>query len=192
MRRLLMTTAIVLALSACADDKPSSEQAPQAEAAAPAGTPGQITAEPAASSGPPPEQALTSAARPTEIPADSKVVEGCALDSVDGQAVVTTGQVANKENVRLSGWAGDVENGTSPEVIYLQLDGPQALYVRAARGAQRPDVATHFGKPGLADAGWDANVDLSAMPAGTYKVHVIQLVDGGAIACDTVRSVVLQ
>lgn len=193
MRRLLITTAIAFSLAACTADKPADgAAAPGADAPAPAdtATPAAPTAaDPAA---PPPEQAVTSATRPAEIPADSKVVEGCALDAVDGQAVVTESEVANKENVRLSGWAGDVENGTSPQVVYLQLDGPQGLYVRAARGTQRPDVATHFSKPGLADAGWNANVDLSAMPAGAYKVRVIQLVEGGAIACDTVRSIVLK
>ena len=175
-----------LALAACADNQPPAQDAAQPQPEAPADVAASPDAAPA-----PATQVTPSAGRPAEIPASLGTTDGCALDAVNGQSIVDTASVADKENIQLSGWAGDLAAGTSPEQVFVQLEGAETIFIKASRGTKRPDVAAQFGKPGLENAGWDANANLAEVAAGTYRVWIIQVEGDAGVSCDSKRSIVI-
>lgn len=186
----MKTTSLVvlmgIALAACADNQPPAQDPVEPVVDAPVAADGPLVQDPA------PAAAVTpSAGRPTTIPTSLGTTEGCALDAVNGQSVVDTATVADKENVQLSGWAGDLAAGTSPAQVFVELEGPEAIFIEASRGTQRPDVAAQFDMPGLQNAGWDANANLAEVPAGTYRVWVIQVEGDAGVTCDSKRSIVI-
>jgi hypothetical protein len=164
---ILLSTAIALSLAACGD---SGKQQSQPSASAPA-------------------QTYVKAAkdRPFNIPAKLSTTEPCSLDSVNDQPAQDTNSVVDKTKVKFTGWAGNVASGTSPKEVWIELVGSNSAYVKAIRGGKRPDVASYFNKPGLADAGWETYADLSGLAAGDYKVRV-NMVDGQqGLTCETKR-----
>jgi hypothetical protein len=99
--------------------------------------------------------------------------------------------VADKLKVRLSGWAADAKQGTLPKSAFLEIAGGKQAYAPIVLGQARADVATHFSKPVLGNAGWKAVLDLSSLPVGNYSLRVIQLGDAGNTICDTHKAVKL-
>ncbi len=75
--------------------------------------------------------------------------------------------------------------------MFLEIGGAKKVYAQASLGVPRPDVATHFGKPALANAGWQANLDMGALPAGNYELRIIQLNDATNTICDTRKALTL-
>jgi hypothetical protein len=100
--------------------------------------------------------------------------------------------ISDKARIKLAGWAGNVPAGTSPQQVFVDLEGPSKVYLQAAHGIKRPDVADFFKKPGLADTGWMAYADLSEMAAGAYKVRIIQVEGQSGLVCDSNESVVIK
>lgn len=61
--------------------------------------------------------------------------------------------------------------------------GGAPLYVQARR-EPRADVKAHFGRPDMAgDLGFAVNVDLDGVPAGVYRLDILQWRDGVAYPC---------
>lgn len=175
-----------LALAACTDNQSPAADPVQPEADAAVAVDESPVQAPA-----PVAVVMPSAGRPAEIPASLGTTEGCSLDAVNGQSIVDTAIVADKEHVQLGGWAGDLTVGTSPEQVFVQLEGPETIFIEASRGTKRPDVAAQYGHPGLEDAGWDANANLAEVAAGTYRVSIIQVDGDAGVSCETKRSIVL-
>lgn len=129
--------------------------------------------------------------RPAEISLLPQDVEPCFLDVINNQSANGVNMLAVKSQVHMSGWAGDVVNGRSPKIVWLEFDGIRQntgfYYIKAINGVKRKDVAEIFGKSGLFDAGWNVYVDLSLLADGVYEVHVIMLVDQYWMTCDTKR-----
>lgn len=116
---------------------------------------------------------------------------GCALDGVNDQPAQDAIKVADKARLKLAGWAGNVATGTIPPETFIELEGAGRAYVKVSQGLQRLDVASHFNKPGLANAGWGALVDMSQLPAGQYKLHIVQIEGQSGLICDTHRVLIL-
>jgi hypothetical protein len=170
MKYPLLFTAIGLSLAACSEKPPE-------KAATPVATPAAGFA-----------KAVTE--RPAVIQSMQDLPNSCALDSVDDQLAKDVSS-SDKTKIKLGGWAGNVPAGTSPKQVFVEFDGPRKVYVQAAHGIKRPDVADHFKKPGLADTGWVANADLSDVAVGTYKVRIIQVEGQTGLVCDSRKSIVL-
>ena len=139
----------------------------------------------------PPAQTLVKAAkdRPASIPATLATTEPCSLDTVNEQPAQDINAIADKAKVKLVGWAGNVAGGTSPKEVWLEFVGLNSAYVKATRGGKRPDVATHFNKPGLADSGWETYADLSGLAAGDYTIRLVMVDGQQGLTCETKRAV---
>ena len=171
MKYPLLIAAMGLSLVACSEKPPEKPAAPVATQAS--------------------GIAKATAARPAVIQSTQSLPNACALDSVNDQ-LGKDASISDKARVKLSGWAGNVPAGTSPKQVFVEIDGPSKVYVQAALGIKRQDVADHFKKPGLADVGWVANADLSELAAGAYKVRTIQVEGQTGLVCDSNKSIVLK
>ncbi len=171
MKYPLLVAAIGLSLAACSEKQPE-------KAATPVATP-------------PPSFAKATTVRPAVIQATQSMPNACALDGVNDQPAKES-SISEKARVKLIGWAANVPAGTSPKQIFVEFEGPSKVYVQAAHGTKRPDVADHFKKPGLADTGWVAYADLSEAAAGAYKVRIIQVEGQTGLVCDSNKSIVVK
>jgi len=171
MKYPLLFAAISLSLVACSEKQPEKAATPVATAV--------------------PSFVKAATVRPAAIQSTLSLPGACALDSVNDQ-FVKDAAISDKARIKLVGWAGNVPAGTSPQQIFVELDGPSKVYFKAAHGQKRPDVATVFKKPGLADAGWTAYADLSELAAGAYKVRIIQVEGQSGLVCDSNKSIVIK
>lgn len=69
--------------------------------------------------------------------------------------------------LELMGWAADLRTGLVEKVDVRLNDKPVGV---AQLGMARPDVAQFLRRNDVLKSGWTAKVDLSRMPAGTYRV----------------------
>ena len=173
MKYPLLVAAIGLTLAACSEKQPE-------KAATPVATPA-----------PTPIYVKATTVRPASIQSTRSLPDACRLESVN-ERPAKDASISDKAKIKLIGWAGNVPAGTSPKQIFVELEGPGKVYVQAAHGIKRPDVAEHFKKPGLADTGWVAYADLSDVAAGAYKVRIIQLEGQAGLVCDSNNSIVIK
>ena len=128
---------------------------------------------------------------PANMPTLPQDTEPCFLDVLNNQNAVGVNVLTDKSKAHLSGWAGDVPNGKSPQEIWLEFDGIKQdtglYYIKATPGAKRQDVADFFKKPGLVDTGWKVFADLTELTGGIYEVHVVMQVEQHWLTCDTKR-----
>jgi hypothetical protein len=174
MKHSLIFAALVLSLSACSE-KPSDQGAAQKTTPAAAGAPAYLKAE---------------TARPASVPATLATSDSCFMDAINDQLVKETTSIADKSKVKFEGWAANVAAGTTPEAVYIALEGPTQAYIKANIGLNRPDVAAAFNKPSVTNAGWIAFTDLSALAAGSYKIRVIQTAAAAGLVCE-IKSVIV-
>ncbi len=130
--------------------------------------------------------------RPPVIPAALTSTGQCSIDHINAVAATETTTLVDKTRVTLDGWAADATTGSLPKSVFLELEGPVKRYLQANLGVSRPDVATHFQKPALANAGWEVLATLADLPPGSYVLRVIQVgaTDTGTL-CDARRTVFL-
>lgn len=168
MKYIFMIVATALSLSACSDP-----ESPAASAATNAGT---------AASAVVFSKAETT--RPASLPVELAVVGTCGFDRLNGSEHGESSAISDKVRVALNGWSADTNATAVPGPVIVEFDGPVKLYVSAQRSLKRPDVAGAFNNPVLQDAGWEANVDLSAATPGSYKIHLIEINGSTATICD--------
>lgn len=177
MTRLVFATVFTCALAACSgSDKPAAPITPT---------------QPATSSSAGSVATAVNPARPSEIPSALKDTQDCSVDLVNDAVAVDVMPVADKSKVHLSGWAADAKKGSLPKSAFLEIAGGKQAYAPVVLGQTRADVATHFSKPALGNAGWKAVLDLSSLPAGNYSLRVIQLGDTASTICETHKAVKL-
>lgn len=127
--------------------------------------------------------------RPSNIPSLLTTIGPCSLDIVNNQTAQDTNPIEDKTKVKLAGWAGNVTKGTSPQEVWIELNGVNTAYLKAATKIKRPDVAAFFNKPGLVDTGWEVYADLSGLAPGNYKVQIIMLEGRAGLISDTKRTI---
>lgn len=169
MKSLLLTTAVVLALSACSE---------KTEPAAPA------AGAPAAPAAVAPVFTKADVTRPASLPAELAAVTTCSFDRLNGNEHGLSNNIADKTKVSLNGWSADIKATVAPGPVFVELDGPVKLYAAAQRGLKRPDVAGAHNNPVLQDAGWEANIDMSAAVPGEYKVNILEVNGTAATTCN--------
>ena len=167
MKYPLLLAAISLSLAACSEKQPENSAAPA------------------------PGFGKPTTVRPAAIHSTQSLPDACRLDSVNDQTAKDAA-ISDKAKIKLVGWAGNVPAGTSPQQIFVELEGPSKVYLKAAHGIRRPDVAAYFNKPRLADTGWVAYADLSEVAAGAYKVRIIQVEWQTGLVCDSNKSIVIK
>lgn len=72
------------------------------------------------------------------------------------------------ERVRIAGWAASGRHGAPVRAVTLRLGGRELATV--TNFYARPDVAAHYGRKDLLQSGWQALVDLPALPPGDYQL----------------------
>lgn len=132
------------------------------------------------------------ATRPSNIPKTLITSSSCSFDRFDGLARETVSVVKDKSKVNLNGWMGNPASTGAPGPIVLEMDGPSKFYFAGKRSLKRPDVAAALKKPVLVDSGWESNVDLSAVPPGSYKLHLIMLDEQSGSVCDPNGTIVVK
>lgn len=123
---------------------------------------------------------------------------GCNLESQDGkpwgqEAVV----LARAVPVQAVGWVVDARLGRVPDVVYLRAEaeeGGAGSWVAPLRPVlERPDVVSYLGgNAAFLRAGFSGAVNVQALPAGTYRLHLVHNIDGRATLCDNGRRIVVQ
>jgi phosphoglycerol transferase len=108
----------------------------------------------------------------------------CAIDKVDDVQLQRWPAVAQRGvPLEMEGWVANVETGVVlPEVSVEITGGGKRLTLRGSRLA-RPDVASHFGKASLGQAGFSVKGDVKALPAGRYEVKIVQSGPGSTEGC---------
>jgi len=129
--------------------------------------------------------------RPAIIPARLAWGADGSLDEVNNKPAQKLVTVIDKAKVKLLGWSGNIENGTVPQNVYLEFKGPISAYFKITTRLKRSDVVAYFKKPGLKDSGWVAYANLATLPAGIYKVKIIQIEGKTGSLSDTRRSLKL-
>ncbi len=114
----------------------------------------------------------------------------CALDSVAGVPVAQARPRAG-EIVLFGGWVSDAD-GQTPETAELVLKNDEVSFqFEIHPQLHRPDVADALQYPGLEYSGFDAQVNLSGVPAGRYRASVIIPADP-LIECSFDRDVLIE
>jgi hypothetical protein len=115
----------------------------------------------------------------------------CNLEFIDG-APFTAQPSATTGRFQLRGWLGDL-SGTVPGATALILASSNVgarFSLPIAFTIARPDVVQAFpGKAGLAQSGFQTDVDLSTLPPADYHLYLTYSVAGVNYACDNGRHV---
>ncbi|MBB1472874.1 hypothetical protein H5368_07500 [Luteimonas sp. MC1782] len=114
----------------------------------------------------------------------------CALDVVNGiHAPSVTVPVGSKAS--FGGWAASAEMQVPVDALFVLANGADSHAVPLVAGASRPDVAAALASDALANAGYNLEVDLAAVPAGSYDLVVV-LDQATSAYCDLGTKLVLE
>jgi hypothetical protein len=74
------------------------------------------------------------------------------------------------------GWAFDRSSGKVIEKISIQIisDDNKIGITAPLTRSSRPDVAKAFGRPELENSGFIGSIDVNSLPAGVYRVSIVQ------------------
>ena len=112
----------------------------------------------------------------------------CTVDLVDGRpaAEVIEPRPGQDHALLFEGWAANISASQLPEVAWLVLQGAGlSFHLPVELRRPRPDVASAFGKPILAAAGYRVAATHSGLPSGTYSVSIVWTEASGGASCDT-------
>lgn len=181
--------AAVLALSACSDREPPSQaNEVAASSAAASESAGVLPAAAPATARGPDLQELTPAKRNAAINAIGR----CMIDTVAQQPLVEGQElpVSTTTAVQFIGWVGDPQTETFPKEPALRFDlqdGSRAWEVGLGEPYARAPVAKMYKTATMEKTGFNTEVDLSALPAGTYTVRIVYNISGDPnrrVACN--------
>lgn len=110
---------------------------------------------------------------PAELPAEP--VFGY-VDAAAGRFFL---RARSLERVLVSGWVTSRAHGSPVREVRLTLEGQLLGAVRHFH--TRPDVAAHFHRPDLLHSGWQAHVQLPALPPGRYAL-VVEATDSQGVS----------
>lgn len=123
---------------------------------------------------------------------------GCNLESQNskpwGQEAIV---LARATLAQIVGWVVDARLGRVPDVVYLRAEaeaGGTGSWVAPLRPVlERPDVVSYLGgNAAFLRAGFSGAVNVQALPAGTYRLHLVHNIDGQVTLCDNGRRIVVQ
>lgn len=115
----------------------------------------------------------------------------CSLDAIDGTSAV--GKTLPHGGAALfAGWAASADATAVPAAVEIELRGSSDFEVQAPTGTPRSDVAEAMHQSALMDSGYAIRADLSAVPAGSYKVALRYEIGGKVLRCETPHSVTIR
>jgi predicted O-methyltransferase YrrM len=109
---------------------------------------------------------------------------------IDGLNKKTTDvilNIKNEDGFDINGWAYDDKTNTASKTIFIELMPVKkgVKYYVEARRSEREDVAKFFNSPGLKNAGFNVKAAAKSVPAGKYRINIIQFGDGVSILTST-------
>lgn len=114
----------------------------------------------------------------------------CALDATNGMPGPTVTAPAGSR-VMFAGWAATNDKQPPMDALFVLANGTDSHAVPLVAGAHRPDVAAALGSEALAHAGYNLDVDLGNVPAGSYDL-VIVLDQASSAHCSLATRLVLE
>jgi hypothetical protein len=133
---------------------------------------------------------LTEAQRSTRFVA----VGRCMLETINGEKLIEGEPllVQDKASATIVGWVGDPTTGAwpqSPQLRIEQLSGPRIWTVGLGDPVARPGVAKLFKLASMELTGFKARMDLSALPADTYRLSIVYDNLARSFACNRQRTI---
>jgi len=116
----------------------------------------------------------------------------CYADTFEEGVVVASGGVSRRR-LKIEGW-GLIkgEAGIAASSINLMLIADNAHYfIAPTRLSGRGDLSTVFHQPGVMTAGFSTYVDVSSLPAGTYRVDLRLVRSGSFWKCDLKKNIII-
>ena len=163
----------------------------QSESESAAGAVGKTTAEAASQAPAPGPQAAASIATAVEaFQAEQRGSLTCNLDSVSNQPASGAIHLTKTGPAVFGGWAFGAASAADAAAIVLA--GPAGSFAaKADVGGARPDVAQAYGAPQELNSGFNAVVDISAVPAGEYNAWFTRGAGASEMTCDLKSKVVV-
>jgi Dolichyl-phosphate-mannose-protein mannosyltransferase len=117
----------------------------------------------------------------------------CSIDNINNEGFAPTDRVSKADGLHLFGWAFDSRThfAAGPLLVEIVSDNNHAYYATAERNS-RPDVASAFHIPEFAQSGFRLHADLRTVPAGWYRVYLIQTENGQPHECEFYRNVIVE
>jgi hypothetical protein len=116
----------------------------------------------------------------------------CALDEINGQLAGPRTFELSRTVLGLRGWAFDrSRGGIEPEIFAMLTSGARRYAMKATR-VPRPDVAAAYKAPERELAGYELNGSLVDLPAGDYRISILQKRGAGYVTCGFENVVKLQ
>lgn len=116
----------------------------------------------------------------------SEVEGDCVVDDVAKQRGADIAIDAATKVLNLRGWAMmSVAKGRANRhlsIAFLPEDGG-AIFTSALPKLASPGLAQHLGTRAAGDAAFDADIDVRPLPAGRYRLQLVQDDDEGAVLC---------
>jgi phosphoglycerol transferase len=109
----------------------------------------------------------------------------CSIDSINEEKVSgVSGSAQRAVPFHINGWVANIDSGVALPDVYVEISsvGGKRFYLHGSRYA-RGDVATHFNKPSVAQSGFVASGEVSALPPGSYQLRILQAGAGAAESC---------
>ncbi len=121
---------------------------------------------------------------PTKI-ANAKLSpsDKCAVDSINAKELPKEGhwEVSRAEGLRVAGWM--LDGGMSPEVFVRLQSASQSYHALTTSRGQRKDVSKALGISESSNVGFELRANIEQVPAGSYKIALIQISTGGGSEC---------
>jgi hypothetical protein len=182
-RSLWLACLAACALAACKEPQSTVDFSPRPGEAGTVAQPGSGGLVPAASE-------MSYAERQRPLAAGGK----CNLERVNGAIFGGAPAVVSKAApVALTGWIADIDAKTVPATIQLRFvatSDQRNWKANAATGEARNDVqALLGGDAAFAKTGYSAELDLAALPTGTYRVYAVFAQGQALRVCDNGRAI---
>ncbi len=176
----MLVAALSIALYGC---KPESD----VSAPAAAGAPAEADSAPSVA----PHSPASVASGLEGFKAEQRGTLTCNLDTVSGQPASSALQLQKAADAVIGGWAFGAASADAPAAIVFS--GPAGSFAaKVDVGGERPDVAKAYGAPQELNSGFNAVVDIRALPAGDYTLWFTRGEGTEQMACDLKAKVAVQ
>jgi hypothetical protein len=121
-------------------------------------------------------------------------LQACAVDALSN----TSGDpptTALGTKVTAQGWAADTLGRRVGEDVFVYLVSTEGKIVSAGKRStvvMRPDVAKHFGLPGIEAAGLHAELSTNGLSPGTYQLMIESRFADVTVACNPNKTLTLK
>jgi hypothetical protein len=178
--------AMIFSLASCG--KPDAPSAPASEQPA-------VSGQGAASSPSTVQTPAASAAKPMLAMTDPgrdymkqalPIVMDCNIEAVNDMPPAGPSVRASKSRpLKINGWATDEKAKKLPDALYLALQAAsgETYYAVVDQNLKRPDIVRARGSSAYEMAGYSAQLDISSLPKGNYRIASVIVGPSGPSVC---------